>query len=71
MTKMHPLITWKSILREGGSVMINTFSSMDLALFLSASYLIVACDNLITRYAIFYLFSHKIYNLPYAITAFF
>ena len=51
--------------------MINTFSSMDLALFLSASYLIVTCDNLITRYTIFYLFSHKIYDLLYAITAFF
>ena len=51
--------------------MIDTFCSMDLALFLSTSYLIVTHDNLITRYAIFYLFSHKIYDLPYAIIAFF
>ena len=36
------------------------FFSTDLALFLSASYLIATHDNLITRYAIFYLFSHEI-----------
>ena len=51
--------------------MIDTFSSTDLALFLSASYLIMTHDNLITKYTIFYLFSHEIYNLPYVITAFF
>ena len=51
--------------------MIGAVLSMDLALFFSASYLIVTHDNLITRYTIFDLFSHEIYDLPYIITAFF
>ena len=33
------------------TVTIGTFLSMDLYFFFSASYLIVTCDNLITRYA--------------------
>ena len=52
-------------------VTVGTFYSMDLALFFSTSYLITTCDNLITRYTIFNLFSHEIHDLPYAITAFF
>ena len=36
----------------------GTFSSMDLALFLEC--ILSYCDNPITRYTIFYLFSHEI-----------
>ena len=46
--------------QRGGSVTIGTFSQWTQHFFLSASYLIATCDNLITRYAIFYLFSHEI-----------
>ena len=54
------------------AVMIDTFLSTDLAPFSwSTSYLIVTCDNLITRYTIFYLFFSWNFYLPYASTAFF
>ena len=71
MTKMHPSIAWKLILREGvvlQSVLLlnglSTFSSVHLIL---SQHMIILSQGTL----IFYLFSHEIYDLPYAITAFF
>ena len=56
----------------GGSVTISTFSSIDLALFLQ--YILSYHDMWLSYHKVhisFYLFSHEIYDLPYACTAFF
>ena len=58
--RLSPSLNATMTFMTANSVTISTFLSMDLALFLSASYLIMTCDNLITRYTIFYLFSHEI-----------
>ena len=62
---LSPYVLFGNTLDMGMLLWSVLFLSIDLALFpWSTFYLIATCDYLITRYAIFYLFSHEISISP-------